>query len=109
MNNTCAGPPTRNQVSSASDWFGISRPRSCGILDLRSVVILGKVISVALAIGRDRGSHENTREPRPLAPRLRIATRRENLAMARDAFGPALFDIEAGFRRALSTPLRARR
>ena len=34
MNSTCAGPPTRNQVSSASDWFGSSRPRSSGIFAL---------------------------------------------------------------------------
>src|SRR5215208_5385 len=45
MNKTCAGPPTRNQVSSASDWFAISRPRSCGILDLRSAVMSGKLIA----------------------------------------------------------------
>ena len=36
MNSTCAGPPTRNQVSSASDWFGSSRPRSSGTFVLRS-------------------------------------------------------------------------
>ena len=33
MNRTCAGPPTRNQVSSASDWFGeqpaAQRSRAC--------------------------------------------------------------------------------
>src|SRR6476469_8765907 len=28
MNSACAGPPTRNQVSSASDWLASRRPRS---------------------------------------------------------------------------------
>src|SRR5262249_9335334 len=44
MNSTCAGPPTRNQVSSASDWFGKRRPRSCGICARSAGVRSGKVM-----------------------------------------------------------------
>src|ERR1700676_2122592 len=36
MNRISAGPPTRNQVSSASDWLANSRPRNCGIVAARS-------------------------------------------------------------------------
>src|SRR5262249_46750408 len=41
-NRTCAGPPTRNQVRSASDWFASSRPRSDGIADLREGAMSAK-------------------------------------------------------------------
>ncbi len=44
MNKTCAGPPTRNQVSSASDWFASSRPRSAGICAFRSETMSGKLM-----------------------------------------------------------------
>src|ERR1700691_5827086 len=44
MNKTCAGPPTRNQVSSASDWFANNRPRSAGILAFRSATMSGKLM-----------------------------------------------------------------
>ena len=43
MNKSCAGPPTRNQVSSASDWFARSRPRSSGIFDFRAGTRSGKL------------------------------------------------------------------
>src|SRR6476659_7263718 len=46
MNNTCAGPPTRNQVSSASDWFGMSRPRRLGMRAFRSGTRSGKVMAM---------------------------------------------------------------
>src|SRR5262249_33703970 len=42
MNSACAGPPTRNQVSSASDWLASSRPRNAGIADLSEAVMSGK-------------------------------------------------------------------
>src|SRR5262245_58174010 len=44
MNNTCAGPPTRNHVSGASGSFAMSRPRSAGILAFRSGMMSGKLI-----------------------------------------------------------------
>src|ERR1700722_4825968 len=44
VNSTCAGPPTRNQVNSASDWFASSRPRNSGITALRSGAMSGKVM-----------------------------------------------------------------
>ena len=47
MNNTCAGPPTRNQVSSASDWFGRSRPRNAGIVDSQIGGDIGKAHAAA--------------------------------------------------------------
>src|SRR5262249_59983757 len=39
VNSTCAGPPTRNQVSGARLALARSRPRNCGIAALRSGVI----------------------------------------------------------------------
>src|SRR5690348_13725055 len=44
MKRTCAGPPTRNQVRPASDWFAMRRPRSSGIALRRSGTMSGKVI-----------------------------------------------------------------
>src|SRR5215510_40368 len=44
MNSACAGPPTRNQVRSASTWLGMSRPRSFGMRDLRLGVMSEKVM-----------------------------------------------------------------
>src|SRR6266511_6153422 len=48
MNSTCAGPPTRNQVSSASGWFASRRPRSSGIYAFNSETISGKVMAAQL-------------------------------------------------------------
>src|SRR5215208_7067989 len=44
MNKTCAGPPTRNQVSGASGSFGSSRPRSLDSFCLRSKTMSGKLM-----------------------------------------------------------------
>src|SRR5215467_10666692 len=54
MNRTCAGPPTRNQVSSASDWLASSRPRSSGIFDFKSGAISTKVIASCRSGSRHR-------------------------------------------------------
>src|SRR5690349_10264103 len=49
MNSTCAGPPTRNQVSSASDWLASNRPRNAGIADLSAAVMSGKLMRARIA------------------------------------------------------------
>src|SRR5215470_9673487 len=46
-NRSCAGPPTRNHVNSASGWLGTSRPRNCDICALRAGKISGKVIHLS--------------------------------------------------------------
>jgi hypothetical protein len=43
VNRICAGPPTRNHVSGASDSFASNRPRRSGIATFRSALISGKL------------------------------------------------------------------
>src|SRR5215208_650009 len=64
MNNTCAGPPTRNQVSGASGSLPSSRPRSFGSRDLSEGTMSGNVIGADVnhsysqgAISAPSGAH----------------------------------------------------
>ena len=71
VNSTCAGPPTRNQVSSASGWLARSRPRRPGI---RAQFGNGS----GRSCGFRRMAHggyllpDIEHDPRPLDPSLRI-------------------------------------
>ena len=42
MKNACAGPPTRNQVNSASGWLARSRPRNSGMRRLQAADDVGE-------------------------------------------------------------------
>src|SRR5215475_9740525 len=48
MNRSCAVPPTRNHVSSASGWLGTSRPRRAGVRRRRSEMMSGNVMLVLI-------------------------------------------------------------
>ena len=79
MNKSCAGPPTRNQVSSASDWLARSRPRSYGIFVFRSGAMSGKLMRLPSAIV----SSQCASTMRPAATRRRavgIGLRRASVA-----------------------------
>src|SRR6185312_15205295 len=50
VNKICAGPPTRNQVTSASFWFAIMRPRNFGICALKAGTRSGKPTAIASTV-----------------------------------------------------------
>src|SRR5918998_3284796 len=55
MNKTCAGPPTRNQVSGASGSLGRRRPRNCRRFAFNSWLMSGYVTAFARpALGLQR-------------------------------------------------------
>src|SRR3954470_22534113 len=76
MNKTCAGPPTRNQVSGASGSLDSKRPRSCERQALRAERMSGKVIaSDARANWQGRAYHGNKTRSQSHHPMLRTKYR----------------------------------
>src|SRR5262249_44230270 len=93
MNRTCAGPPTRNQVSSASDWFAISRPRSAGMRALRSATRSGNIMATQARRASYRGSSRHRPQRGELA--------RQRVGPLRDVAGAEAHDDVAGLRQPL--------
>src|SRR6516164_9965688 len=93
MNRTCAGPPTRNQVSSASDWFAISRPRSADMRALRSAMRSGKI----MAMQARRASWPGSSRHRPQCGELA----RQRIGPLGDVAGAETHDDVVGLRQPL--------
>src|SRR5262252_8125756 len=98
MNNTCAGPPTRNHVSSANCWLAMSRPRRSGRRERRSGRMSGN--TTVWFISKDVNF---SRAPRlhPPSAWSRRRTQRRQLARQRvgplgDAAGAEAGDVVAG-------------
>src|SRR5258707_5435438 len=114
MNRTCAGPPTRNQVSSASDWFAINRPRSVGMRALRSATRSGKIMAMLARRGSWPGSSRHRPQRGELA-RQRIgplgdvagAETHDDVAGLCQPFDHARKVLRAVERNDLSLPVRA--
>src|SRR5947209_7896818 len=93
MNRTCAGPPTRNQVSSASDWFAIKRPRSVGMRPLSSATRSGDI----MATRAQRAYWPRSSRHRPQRGELA----RQRIGPLGDVAGAETHDDVAGLRQPL--------
>src|SRR5499427_7698064 len=101
MYRTCAGPPTRNQVSSASDWFAIKRPRSAGMRALSSATRSGKIMAMLAR----RGSWPGSSRHRPQRGELA----RQRIGPLGDVAGAETHDNVAGLRQPLDHPRKVLR